>query len=394
MVRSCPSTLAIGIDEDNCLEPCCPGLEGSTRQWLERLAGEARAGPLRWGMQQRTLLRRPPLHHWVERIQVPVGDSDQAISLIRKKLSHTDWASALLGDTLLREAEWYASKVQDVLPLSLQLPCVQVLHGEEQACLLLQDVRPNLAQWRAAGERGVVEALRALAALHAALAQDHCQQRMPWLPTYERFFSTTFVQHRAAADGKLASMPTGRALLAGAPAFEKGVVMWLRSLPPRAREQVHRLWVDPTPVFERLRAIPHTVIHGDPGPQHFGLRATHDGNCIVLIDWEFVALGPPTVDLVHLVLFREFGRIPGRMYRSWAYQRYLDFWPAPAPMLPNDKWQMALDLSTVLWVLAYGQRHGQVLCQVPSARQPQHPAWRALREEASLLEEACKRWLA
>ncbi len=372
-----------------------PGIEQRTREWLERLAAEERLGPLRWDLQKRQVLRRPPLHHLVERIAVPLEGEQGVVCLVRKHVNLADWASALIGDTMLREATWYAAHAQRSITPLLEHPGLEVLwQGKGRACLLLRDVRPNLLRWQAAGEAGIAQALQALATLHGNSSQGDRRASVSWLPCYERFFVTTFAQHRAASTGELAQIPGGQALLSGAPDFGSGVTVWLQALSPRVREQVESFWCDPSVIFERLNSVPHTVIHGDPGPQHFGLRTDRHVQKVVLIDWEFVARGPAPLDLVHLVYFRRFDRIPKRAYRDRAFERYLGFWPDRNQYKPaRENWEMALDLSTVLWILAYGQRHGQLLSRIPAAERQQHPAWFALQDEARLFGEACVRWL-
>ena len=57
------------------------------------------------------------------------------------------------------------------------------------------------------------------------------------------------------------------------------------------------LWED---YFDRVRKQPLTILHGDPHPRNF-LYSTSEA---VLIDWELVRLGVPTVeDLMHLIVF-------------------------------------------------------------------------------------------
>ncbi len=376
-------------------QPPNPDIERRTRQWVEHLAAEARLGPVRWELQQRRVLRRPPLHHLVERISVPLEDVQGAVCLVRKHVDISDWASALIGDTLLREAAWYATHSQQSITTLLEHPCLEVLwQGKDRACLLLRDVRTDLVRWQAAGEAGMAQALRALATLHASFSQDDRRAALSWLPQYERFFITTFAQHRAAAIGGLDRIPGGQALLSGAPDFGMGVTAWLQALPSSVREKVQRLWCEPRVIFERLSSIPHTVIHGDPGPQHFGLRYERRGPKVVLIDWEFVARGPALLDLVHVLFFRQFDSIPARACFDRALERYLAFSLDRSQCgRAREDWKMAFDLSAMLWVLAYGQRHGQVLCRVAPARRQQHPAWSALQDEARLFEEAYIRWL-
>jgi hypothetical protein len=237
-------------------------------------------------------------------------------------------------------------------------------------------------------------ALRTLADFHVTFWGQHCQQGLEWLPSYEWFFTTAFAQHLSASRGQLNDVPGGRALLASVPHFERGVTAWLEALPPQIQRQVTSLWQDPAALLQRLAEVPWTVIHGDLGPQHIGLQSAGATERIVCIDWEFVARGPPTVDLVHLVLFQQFDRIPGREYREWAFRSYFDSLPLTVSAAnPERDWQMALELTAVLWVLAYGQRHGQALAQVPAAQRQRHPAWLALGEEARLLNEAYTRWL-
>ncbi len=366
-----------------------------TRYWIKRLAEAAGGGQLRWEQLCRQPIAQPPLHHLVERIEVPLAGQQRTVRLVRKELKLSDWASSLLQETILREAKWYAADLSALLPVSLELPALEVVWQEEHhAIVLLRDVREDLERWQKARERGMDRALETLARLHNALSGEDVRARLCWLPRYERFFVTAFAQHLAASTGELAAVAGGEELLKGAPDFGAGIEIWLRCLPPRIRTLVTGLWRDPSPILERLRSLPHSVIHGDPGPQHFGLSTCGEEERIVLIDWEFVAWGPPIIDLVHLVLFRQFDRVPSRGYCRSACERYFDSVPDGTWQLPRgESRRMAWELGTALWVLAYGQRHGQALCQVPVGQRPQHPSWVALQQEATLLEEACGQWL-
>lgn len=240
----------------------------------------------------------------------------------------------------------------------------------------------------------MARALEALAQLHASMANGEVRRQLPWLPGYEHFFTTAFDQHLAAVQGQLSSMPSGRQLLAAEPRFANGVRTWLEALPLALQQRVASLWKDPSPILERLRCLPGTAIHGDPGPQHFGLSSLHDRDRLVLIDWEFVAWGPPSLDANHLVMFRTFDHIPSDDYRRWAYEHYERSLAEEGLFWTDDhSRRMAWDLAASLWVLAYGQRHGQVLQRVLMNERPGHPSWRALQREATLLAEALDRWL-
>lgn len=373
-----------------------PELDLRTRQHIERLSLAGGLNGLRWDDRRRLVIVGPPTRHLVERISVPVDGHTTSVAVVRKHLDVSDWATSLTGDTHLVEACWGESTLRQQVPASIELPYLDVVwRTSEHACLLMRDVEPELRRARASGEAGFSHKIAALASLHAAFASpppptaDHA-----WLPSYERFFRTAIAQHRLAAMGQLAESPGAGKLLASAPHFEEEVGVWLAALPASARARAEVLLEDPTPVFERLRDTPMTLLHGDPGPQHFGLRQTQAGHRTTLIDWEFVAWGPPATDLVHLVLFRHFEHIPASAVRAQAFQSYRDALPGGhVSRFDHRGWQMSLDLSSVLWVLAYGQRHGQVLRRVDETSRPHHPAWAAAQAEAGLLEDACQRWL-
>ena len=51
--------------------------------------------------------------------------------------------------------------------------------------------------------------------------------------------------------------------------------------------------------IERLCArMPRTLVHGDLGAQNLRLRATPEGDELLVLDWETAGIGPPAVDLV------------------------------------------------------------------------------------------------
>lgn len=95
------------------------------------------------------------------------------------------------------------------------------------------------------------------------------------------------------------------------------------------------LWED---YFDRVRKQPLTILHGDPHPRNF-LYSTSEA---VLIDWELVRLGVPTVeDLMHLIVFSCLQKHKELIAR---YQRQT---PYEEEQFEYD-WRIALCLSPLL----------------------------------------------
>jgi hypothetical protein len=99
----------------------------------------------------------------------------------------------------------------------------------------------------------------------------------------------------------------------GSPAteeFRADVHAFLAWLPPGDRPVLEELLYRREPLVAALGAFPRTLLHGDADDRNIGLRhragraATNGsvGACpeLVLIDWEWIALGPPALDVARL----------------------------------------------------------------------------------------------
>jgi aminoglycoside phosphotransferase (APT) family kinase protein len=71
---------------------------------------------------------------------------------------------------------------------------------------------------------------------------------------------------------------------------------------PDVAPALDQLRSDPSPLVQALARYSSTLIHGDPKRENLGLT-DESAPRLVLIDWQFVAALPPTVDLAWMLMF-------------------------------------------------------------------------------------------
>jgi hypothetical protein len=80
------------------------------------------------------------------------------------------------------------------------------------------------------------------------------------------------------------------------PAFQRGWAFLDEVAPPDIVDLVRALHRDSRPLCAALERYPRTLVHGDPKCANVGIEPSPGGR-VVLLDWQFVTVAPPAVDL-------------------------------------------------------------------------------------------------
>jgi thiamine kinase-like enzyme len=155
------------------------------------------------------------------------------------------------------------------------------------------------------------QVLDRLARLHARWEGPRQQaklRRCGCLVPVERFIGCQAASY-ATALGR--TPPAG--LAPGSPVtdeFRADVQAFVDWLPRTDRSALRELLYRREPLVAALAAFPRTLLHGDADDRNIGLRqpaghATPNGSAglspeLVLIDWEWIAAGPPALDVARL----------------------------------------------------------------------------------------------
>jgi hypothetical protein len=228
----------------------------------------------------------------------------------------------LVGVTLPLEAMgWEAGLLRpSALPPGIAVPIVGAWRDEAGpgAWIVTEDVSGALDRYSRLSPLGPAEAvvrvrtvLDNLARLHSWWERPEQQAHLgacPWLVPTERFLWCE-ADTCAAALGRAA-----RTQAAPGPEvteeYRADLAAFLAWLPAGDRTVFERLLWDRTPLVAALGASPRTLIHGDLDDRNLGLRLAAARTVgddrrqglpeLVLIDWEWMGLGTPALDVARL----------------------------------------------------------------------------------------------
>jgi hypothetical protein len=219
------------------------------------------------------------------------------------------------------------------LPANLVVPFIGAVRSpdETEAWLAMADVSTELSAYPRMGLSGDQVISRAqtilarLAHFHAAWEQPERQaelQASPWLPRAE-----VYLWHLAPAYAQALGRPPIAHLppTAGAPIEQDGLgadlAAFLDSRPADEQRLWERLLIDRHALVEQLAADPQTLLHNDLDDRNIGLRWPGDGALtespaleppdVVLIDWEWMAIGPAALDVAKIIQFLPVLHTPG-----------------------------------------------------------------------------------
>jgi hypothetical protein len=199
----------------------------------------------------------------------------------------------------------------DALPAHMCVPFIgayRSIDGSE-AWLAMADVSAELAAYPRLAMSGS-EAVSAARTILARLAGFHARWEQParqaalqpvsWLRRPEQYLWDMARTYAHALGGAPAAHGPLDAYQPPAwDGLDADLAAFLDSRPRDERSMWEQLLIDRRSLVDALAPYPHTLLHNDLDDRNIGLRGSRD---LVLIDWEWLALGPAALDVAKLVL--------------------------------------------------------------------------------------------
>jgi hypothetical protein len=264
--------------------------------------------------------------------------ADGARFVLKRDSLARDWIARVTGDAAeLREA--LLVRAAPVMPAPVTLPHLGVARDGDEVVLLMPDLADVLIRWEQPIDVPTLErVLAALAALHRDPWHAQLPRSFPWTDRSRRLLLLT---RTAAAAYDAQGLPFATRFLDGWDAFD-------RLVPRRARELIHRLTRDSSPLFAALDRLPASGLHGDLKLGNIGLAA--DGS-VPMIDWQMTLVAPAAVELGWLLVANVSG-LP--LPPEEVLERYRVAADAPA----DARWQAERDLAVIVGLFLRGWRKG------------------------------------
>ena len=235
-----------------------------------------------------------------------------------------------LRDVLAWEQGWLRPTA---LPRGLVVPIIGARRSPDgrEAWLIMSDVSAELSAYPRLGLSAdqVLSRARAilarLARFHAMWEQPDRQaelQASPWLRRPEVYLwdlAPTYAQ----AMGRVAAahVPPGASAPPAWDGLSADLEAFFDALAADLRSMWERLLVDRRALVEALARYPQTLLHNDLDDRNIGLRwpgrpeaagaPDLDMPDLVLIDWEWMAIGPAVLDVARIVQFLPIVLAPG-----------------------------------------------------------------------------------
>jgi hypothetical protein len=182
-----------------------------------------------------------------------------------------------------------------------------------EAWLAMAEVSTELGAYPRLGLTGdqalgrVRQILARLASFHAWWERADRQVRLaahPWLGRPGPHLGATAPVYARALGRAVATNPPAE----GEPASEEmkaDLIAYLEARPADERGLWESLLIDRRGLFDALASYPPTLLHNDLDDRNIGLRwptgSSADAAELVLIDWEWLALGPAAIDAAKVV---------------------------------------------------------------------------------------------
>ena len=242
---------------------------------------------------------------WMLKRWLPGGHSERLLGVDRP-LEALAWEQGILRP--------------EALPAGVVAPIVGAWRDPSGAAawIVMEDVSASLREYSRNQPLPPTEAVARLKQVLDRLAQLHVWwegpkqraklRRCGWLVPVERFLGCEAASYATA----LGRTPPA-AMASGSPVtdeFRADVHAFVDWLPAGDRPALQELLYRREPLVAALGALPRTLLHGDTDDRNIGLRhpaghAAANGSTgvspeLVLIDWEWIALGPPALDVARL----------------------------------------------------------------------------------------------
>ena len=292
--------------------------------------------------------------------------------VVKRVSREWDWIMRATHDCAGRESLAWTSGLLDRLPPGVTHPTVATAHDGEGWAILMHDVTEALYPphdpyiGAPIGEADHALFLDALAAVHTTFWDDAA--------TIDARAELCTPEHRYHAF----SPETGRREGAGPDLYPRIIHEGWSLLPtlvdPVVSDLVLALADDPAPLTAAQTRYPQTIVHGDPRPPNLGRLVTDTAApAVILLDWHFVGLGVPGVDLTWYLYTTGPGRWLSHEVVIDRYRERLAF--HLGSRFDEGWWQPQLELSLL----------GQML------RCGQDMAWAAVRHESAAVRAwACE----
>jgi hypothetical protein len=238
-----------------------------------------------------------------EFLTVRTGGSDDSRHYFVKRTTYaTDMVRRLTDDPECREQLIWQHGVLDRLPGEIDCPMLACARDGEGWALLMRDestslrklARSRAGDWRALSWAEVSTIVDALASLHAHFYRDVvlCDPALRLCPAYQMYGWTrpALLEREGTTSQRWVSRQVA------------GWSLVDRLDAPDVATALDQLRADPTPLMNALARYPPTLVHGDPKRENMGLTDEPTPR-LVLIDWQFVAALPPTVDLAWMLFW-------------------------------------------------------------------------------------------
>jgi hypothetical protein len=302
---------------------------------------------------------------WILKAWKADGDRDGGLGILQPR------------EALAWEQGWLRPSA---LPKGMVVPIIGAhrLPDNSAAWLVMEDVSTELSAYQRMSLSGE-EAIRYTRSILARLAFFHARweeaerqrelEACAWLPHPESYLwdmASTY----AAALGRASLVKTP--LYTSAPPVWEGLSADLEAfLEARPRDE-RRLWeefmIDRQPLVEALAGYPQTLLHNDLDDRNIGLRWSgglpqmdaeeRDKADLLLIDWEWLALGPAALDVANLILrlpvmIAPGTPIPEKVWNNELAGYYFEHYRAAGGRCADwASWRRSFGLATVVKGLA------------------------------------------
>ncbi len=234
------------------------------------------------------------------KVETTAADEQGGRYVVKRISPKKDLIMRLSGDRLCRERLVWQHGIIDQLPDEVWAPVLALATDGDGWALLMHDASDSLfinAQYGAPGSVPLDETrsafiISALAAVHARFWEDPylLNPALGLCTSRQLYTSLSPAAARREAEG-------GESLLTW---ISSGWDLLERLVPADVAVTIRDLLDDPGPLCEALARYPWTLVHGDVRRDHVGLHMVAPPR-LVLLDWQFVSVHPPAVNLAWLL---------------------------------------------------------------------------------------------
>ena len=221
--------------------------------------------------------------------------------VVKRTSYATDLIMRLSDDRRCRERLVWERGILDVLPAEVTSPMLAHAIDGDGWALLMCDVSASLQPlerrrgnaWNVLSGTQATGIVDALASIHAAFyGNPSLEDPSLGLCTAAQLYTWTtpavLEREGPSTNWFIDAQRSGWAMLERLESVDVAAAL-------------RQLRADPTPLVDALARYPATLVHGDPRRENIGFSRTGRRR-LVLIDWQFAAALPPTVDLAWMVM--------------------------------------------------------------------------------------------